>query len=217
MFTGIIQEVGKIESIKFHGSSAWLSIHAPMICQDAQLGDSICSNGVCLTVAQLSSPYFWADLSSETLNRSTLINAKVGDEVNLEPSLRPTDRMGGHIVNGHVDGVGYIESLTEDGESWKLVVHYPDTIARFIAEKGSLSVDGISLTVTDTDNERAGFAIVPFTIEHTNLRSKGSGDPVNLEVDVIARYIERLLTSPAEGRSTGLSWDKLRQYGYINE
>jgi len=216
MFTGIIQEVGKIVSIEFRGPSARLSIHAPIMCQDAQLGDSICCNGVCLTVSEQSSSHFWADLSSETLKRSTLVNAQAGDEVNLEPSLRPSDRMGGHIVSGHVDGVGQIDSLTEDGESWKLVIRFPENIARFVAEKGSLAVDGISLTVTDTDNERAGFAIVPFTINHTNLRSKGPGDPVNLEVDVIARYIERLLTSPSEGRSTGLSWEKLRQYGYIS-
>lgn len=215
MFTGIIQDVGVLESIQRTAKTARVQIYSPVISQEAQLGDSICTNGVCLTVSQKSDRHFWADLSGETLSRSTFANMQPKTELNLEQSLRPMDRMGGHIVGGHVDAIGTIASLEELGEFWNLEVLFPESVARFIAEKGSLSIDGISLTVTHVDDEKAGFAIVPFTIHHTNLRSLKPGDAVNLEVDMLARYVDRLLSFSDQPSEKGLSQQKLKEFGFL--
>lgn len=217
MFTGIIVEVGTVVQVENYGSTAQIRIHAPAILQDAQLGDSIAVNGTCLTVASIDGQTFTADISAETWNRTYFSDLFEGAKVNLEPSLHPTDKLGGHIVTGHVDGVGTIESIDEEGDFWKLGVRFPDSLARYIAVKGSLCVDGISLTVADIENDTAYFAIVPFTLRHTNLDKKKPGDFVNLEVDLIARYIERLLMDSGSIRQSGLTVEKLRQYGFIKE
>src|SRR5690606_7889604 len=175
MFTGIIQEVGKLLSITQGGKTAQADILAPRICRESRLGDSICTNGVCLTISRMTDTTFRADLSSETLQRSTFRDAQTGDALNLEPALRPIDRLGGHIVSGHVDGVGSILSLLEQGEFWDLVIEFPEALAPYIAEKGSLCVDGISLTLSRLEQNRASFALVPFTLENTNLRFRKPG------------------------------------------
>jgi len=214
MFTGIVREVGTFVNIVTQGQSARVTVRAPQICVDAELGDSICTNGVCLTASELSADSFIADVSSETLNRTALSTLQPGDPLNLEPALRPSDRLGGHIVSGHVDGVGTIETIAGEGEFWRVIVRFPRELERYIAVKGSLTVDGISLTVADLDGDRAGFALIPHTIQNTNLRIKRPGSTVNLEVDVLARYLERLLLAGPEERGSGLTAEKLQQYGY---
>lgn len=215
MFTGIIQEVGKLVDFRREGSTARLRIAAQVTCRDAQPGDSICTNGVCLTAEHIESGQFVAGLSSETLKRTTFADLAVGSALNIEPSLRPMDRMGGHIVAGHVDGIGEIVSLTEEGEFWNLVLSFPDNLARFIAEKGSVAIDGISLTVTYVEDLQAGIAVVPYTLQETNLAHQNARNRVNLEVDLLARYVDRLLQA---GRGSdghgGLTAEQLKRYGY---
>ncbi|MEW6234390.1 MAG: riboflavin synthase [Candidatus Omnitrophota bacterium] len=211
MFTGIVREVGKLAEVVQLGESARLRISAPMTAPESNLGDSICVNGVCLTVAALDEECFWADLSCETLTRTTFANAKAGALLNIEPSLRPTDKMGGHIVAGHVDAVGAIESLSVEGRLW---FRFPNRLAPYIAEKGSICIEGISLTVTEAGEDRAGAALIPHTIQNTNLRAKKPGDPINIEIDILARYIQRLLSMGAVELGSGLTAEKLRQYGF---
>ncbi len=217
MFTGIIQELGTILEIRQRGETASLHIRAPKICSDAQLGDSICVNGVCLTISFLDSETFTADLSTETLNRSTFLDLTTGDLVNLESALRPTDRMGGHIVAGHVDGIGTIDILEDQDEFSRLVVQFPPHLAPYIAEKGSITIDGISLTLANVEGNLASVALIPYTIQHTNLRSKQPGDAINLEVDILARYVERLLQFNEINSEKGLTMDKLEEYGFLKE
>jgi riboflavin synthase len=214
MFTGLIHEIGHIVAIETEGETAELLIHAPALCADAKMGDSIAVNGACLTVSYLDAEHFKADISSETLQRTTFIHAQPGDPVNLEPALRLSDRLGGHMVSGHIDGVGSIERIEDDGEFSRLMIRFPTELARYIAEKGSICIDGISLTVTTVDDHFAGLAIIPTTLHHTTLRYKNPGDTINIEVDLIARYIERLLTTREMQKSTGLTIEKLREYGY---
>ena len=217
MFTGIIQEVGILSNLLRQGSSAQVIITAPRISADAALGDSLCVNGTCLTVARRDGERFTADLSSETLQRTTFAFARAGDLVNVEPALRPMDRLGGHIVSGHVDDIGYIEEIRGEGEFWRLNVRFPARLAPYIAEKGSLAVEGVSLTVASVAGDTAGFAVIPFTLQNTNLRAKRTGDAVNLEVDLLARYVERLLSTGTAASGGGLSVGKLRKYGYLQE
>jgi len=211
MFTGIVREVGTLAEIVFQGDSAKLRISAPLTAPDSALGDSLCVNGVCLTISAMKEECFWADLSGETLARSTFSKAKVGALLNIEPSLRPTDKMGGHIVTGHVDAVGAIESFSMEGRLW---FRFPNRLAPFIAEKGSICIDGISLTVTEAGEDRAGAALIPHTIQNTNPHSKKPGDPINIEIDILARYVQRLLSMSAVNLGSELTAEKLRQYGF---
>lgn len=214
MFTGIIQETGLIQQVRHYGNSAEILIQAPLACEDAQVGDSICTNGVCLTAVSITGDTFQADVSQETLTRSTLQSIQPGEHVNIEPSLRPHDRMGGHIVSGHVDGVGSIVSMNDLGEFINITVQYPKPLAAYIAEKGSVSIDGISLTVTEVTGDTFGVALVPWTIQHTNLKYKNSGSQVNLEVDVIARYVQRMLQMGSSG--SGVTMDTLKEHGFVS-
>ncbi len=217
MFTGIVREVGRLIDVTRQGSTSRICIKAPQTCADAELGDSICSNGTCLTVSELNGEQFSADLSSETILRTTFQTAHPGTWINIEPALRPIDRMGGHIVTGHVDGIGTIECLEEDSAFWRMTIRFPTELTGFIAQKGSLCVDGVSLTVAALENNRAFFAIIPFTIQHTNLHTKHPGDSVNLEIDILARYVEQLLKIGDTPCGSGLSLETLRQYGFASE
>ena len=217
MFTGIIREVGTVVEWIDNGSTATIRIAAPEICAEMSQGDSICVNGTCLTVSEFDSGGFKADLSGETLNRTSFASIRQGDRVNLEPALRPLDRMGGHLVTGHVDGIGRIEILEEQGEFSRMTVRFPADLSRYIAEKGSLCIDGISLTVAAVNGDCVEVALIPFTLEHTHLRTKQPGDAVNLEVDILARYVERLMPFDRLSQGTGLTLEKLQQYGYSAE
>jgi riboflavin synthase len=200
MFTGIVEELGEIVAIEPLGDSARLAIRGPLVTEDAAHGASIAVNGVCLTVADLKEDVFTADVMKETLDRSSLGTVEPGSRVNLERPVRLADRLGGHLVQGHVDGVGEILSR-QPGEHWDVVeVSLPRALARYVVDKGSITVDGISLTVVEAAADRFTISLIPTTLALTTLGLKGPGDPVNLEVDVIAKYVERLTVArPADG------------------
>ncbi|UOD34340.1 riboflavin synthase [Deferribacteraceae bacterium V6Fe1] len=199
MFTGIIEELGKIKNLSIKGKDASICIEAHKVIEDTKIGDSIAVNGVCLTVVKLDKNIFWADLSFETLNKSSLKNLKPSNFVNLERALTLNTRLGGHLVSGHVDCVGKIAGIDRKGDSYELKVSYSKDIDRFIAIKGSVTLDGISLTVSDIKNNTLSVAVIPHTFENTNLKFKRAGDLINLEVDVIARYLEKLMNKSDYG------------------
>jgi riboflavin synthase len=212
MFTGIIEEIGSIRRLATVPSGARLEISAGKVLEDAKLGDSIAVNGVCLTVVAQGSDYFAADVSAETLRRTSLKAARVGGRVNLERPLTPSARLGGHIVQGHVDGTGEFIEARQAGEGWAVRVGFPPELGRYIVEKGSIAVDGISLTVAALAAQWFEIAIIPHTWRATNLSTLERGAPVNLEVDIIAKYVERLLAQPLA--ETGLTIEKLKELGY---
>ena len=194
MFTGIIQAVGRIADIDAGEQDIRLRIETGKLpLTDVALGDSIATSGVCLTVTELPGDGFWADVSPETLSLTSLGSKGVGDAVNLETSLTLSTPLGGHLVSGHVDGVGHIQQITEDARFWRVKVAAPDNLARYIAMKGSICVDGTSLTVNQVDGSVFELTIIPQTWEETVFSDYVAGSPVNLEVDVIARYLERLM------------------------
>ncbi len=194
MFTGIILAIGSVADIQARGGDYRLTINTGKLSlSDAQLGDSIAVNGVCLTAVELGEHYFVADVSNETLSRTSLKSLKLGTPVNLELALTPNTRMGGHIVSGHVDGLGKILEKTPDGRSIRLSFAVPDHLSRYIAEKGSITINGISLTVNSVSGNTFSVNIVPHTLQETTLGTSHPGDEVNLEVDILARYLERLL------------------------
>jgi riboflavin synthase len=196
MFTGIIEAAGKIDALDRRGSDARLRVslaEAPEIAAGTKLGDSIAVNGCCLTVAEFASDHFSADLSAETLGRTSLGEKKAGDMVNLERPLAAGARMGGHFVQGHVDGVGRVAKVVPEGESWWLSIEVPEQLRRYVVEKGSIAVDGISLTVARWHDGIAGIAVIPFTHTHTNVGAMRPGEAVNLEIDILAKYVENLL------------------------
>ncbi len=188
MFTGIVEEVGVIQELEKHR----LVVQASLVLDGLALGDSIAVSGACLTVVALAPGSFAVDLSQETLDRTNLGSLGAGHLVNLERALLPTSRMGGHIVQGHVDGTGAIVELGGSQEACVLRVAAPPSIARYIVEKGFIAVDGISLTVTGVIDTTFSVAVIPYTLKNTALRSKKSGDLVNLEADILAKYVERL-------------------------
>jgi riboflavin synthase len=196
MFTGIIENLGKIDALDAGAQGGRLRVNladAPAIATEMKLGDSIAVNGCCLTVADFGKNYFSADLSGETLARTSFSGKKPSDLVNLERPLAADARLGGHFVQGHVDGTGRVTRLTPEGENWWLGVRVPEELRRYVAEKGSIAVDGISLTVARWQDGAAEMAIVPFTYAHTNVQALAVGDPVNLECDILAKYVESLL------------------------
>ncbi|MDO4776716.1 MAG: riboflavin synthase [Cardiobacteriaceae bacterium] len=212
MFTGIIETTGTIAQLVPHGDDLTLHIRsATFDFSTCQLGDSIAVNGVCLTAIELGSDYFAADVSVETLSLTTLGTLQSGDSVNLERALTPATPLGGHLVSGHVDGIGELLSLQPDARSTRMVFRAPADIARYIAKKGSITVNGISLTVNDVEGDTFAVNIVPHTLERTTLGTIREGDAVNLEADLIARYLERLLEGRAE---SGLTLERLQALGY---
>ena len=214
MFTGIIEEVGKIAKIQKQGEFAVLTINGSKVLEDVQLGDSIAVNGVCLTVTTFGNDFFTADVMSETLNRTSLSEVQVGSPVNLERAMAANGRFGGHIVSGHIDGTGAVASITPaDNAVWYRINTSPK-IMRYIIEKGSITIDGISLTVVDCDESGFRVSIIPHTIANTNLGSKKVGSIVNLENDVIGKYVEKLLTPTSGSPKSNISEEFLRKTGF---
>lgn len=200
MFTGIVEAVGTLSAIMRKSDDAHVRIAAGGLdLSDVGLGDSIAVDGVCLTVSALVADGFEVDLSGETLARSTLGRRRIGDRVNLEKALALGQRLGGHLVSGHVDGVGRVRGREEEGRSVILTFEAPRQLTRYIAEKGSISVDGVSLTVNRVDGTRFSVNLIPHTLETTTLGMLRTGDDVNLEVDMVARYLERLIAGDAAG------------------
>jgi len=193
MFTGIVQCVGTIARREARGGDTRLWVDAASLdLADVAVGDSICVAGVCLTAVELQGTSFAADVSVETLSRTTLGALPIGAGVNLEKSLRLMDRLGGHLVSGHIDGVGTVTSITPEARSQRWTFELPPVLARYVAAKGSICIDGVSLTVNEVEANRFGVSLIPHTIAATTFRDKQVGDPVNIEVDLIARYVERL-------------------------
>ncbi|MFT6218221.1 MAG: riboflavin synthase [Cycloclasticus pugetii] len=202
MFTGIIEALGEIKRVEQQQGDVRLTVAtANLDLSDAQLGDSIAVNGVCLTAIELTKGQFVADVSNETLSATTMGNIKAGAVVNLECALQAQTRLGGHMVSGHVDGVGQVIERKSDARSVRFRFSMPKQLARYVAQKGSICIDGISLTVNSVDDSSFSVNIVPHTLEMTTLGQRTIGDSVNLEVDVIARYLERLMMGDAQDSS----------------
>jgi riboflavin synthase len=193
MFTGIIEETGQIVEIADAGQFRSIQVQGTSIFDDLRLGSSIAVNGVCLTVRSIRSNVFAAEMSRETLDRTSLGSLARGRIVNLERPMRADSRFGGHIVQGHVDGLGRIDKFDRQGDAWNLEIAYPASASRYLVEKGSIAVDGISLTVASLGSGVFSVAIIPHTFENTNLKMARTGDPVNLEFDVLAKYVENLI------------------------
>ena len=218
MFTGIIESLGKVESLQQIGGDVRVRIHTDLDMSDVHLGDSIATNGICLTVTDWGSNWYSADVSRESLSRTTLGQWKIGQAVNVEKAMLPTTRFGGHIVSGHVDAVGEITQVRQDARSLYFEVTAPVEIAKYLAEKGSVTVDGISLTINHLRGNILSLNLIPHTAERTNIGTWKTGTCVNLEVDVLARYIERLLLGdraaqvPTESK---ISMDFLAENGFL--
>lgn len=221
MFTGIIQSVGTIAALEAKGSDLRLRVRSGRLdLGDVQLGDSIAVNGVCLTAVALPGDGFWADVSGETLAHTTFEQLKVGQRVNLEKALTPTTRLGGHLVSGHVDGVGEIVERYSDGRSERFRIQAPAGLAKYIAGKGSIGIDGVSLTVNAVEGAIFSLNIVPHTLQETIIGEYHSGSRVNLEVDLIARYLERLLLGEQAAEGTpqsggGITLGFLAEHGFM--
>ncbi len=220
MFTGIIEAVGTLAALTPKGEDVTVAVKSPTLdLSDVKLGDSIATNGVCLTVIELMADGYKADLSLETIKRTGFAQYKVGDRVNLEKALTLSSRLGGHLVSGHVDGVGEITQIIKLGRAVEYWVKAPDELARYISEKGSITIDGISLTVNDVDGANFKLTIVPHTALETIIEEYTVGRKVNLEVDVIARYLERLMLGDkaAQSNSThqGITMDFLARNGFL--
>ena len=216
MFTGIIQTIGEIRNLEQRGGDLHLVVATGNLnMQEVALGDSIAVNGVCLTAVAFTADSFTADVSGETVSRTTLGKLAVGARVNLEMAMTPTTRLGGHLVSGHVDGVGEVKRRWSDGRSERFTIQAPNNLAKYIAEKGSVCVDGISLTVNAVKGSEFELNIVPHTLQATTMGEFQAGRAVNLEVDIIARYLERLLLAGDETASGGVTRSLLEERGFI--
>ncbi len=214
MFTGIIEEVGTVKTVQHSGSNSFIRIEAKKILEDIHLGDSIAVNGVCLTVTHFDSTTFQADVMNETLSRSSLGSLRNGSPVNLERAMAAGGRFGGHIVSGHIDGTGTVSDIRNDGIAvWYTVSAKPE-ILRYIVEKGSIAIDGISLTVAKVTDNSFSVSIIPHTASVTILGTKKTGDIVNLENDIVGKYVEKLM-KPADSPQSGLNMEMLAKNGFI--
>lgn len=211
MFTGIVEELGSVKALRRDAGAARLTISASAVLEGTVLGDSISVNGVCLTVVDLNKNEFSADVAVETLKVTNLGDVKIGMQVNLERALQLSARIGGHLVSGHVDAVGRIRERRVEGNGWRIFIDAPETVLRYVIKKGSIAIDGISLTVADVDKTGFSIAMIPHTAKLTTLGFKSAGDSVNLESDIIGKYVERLLSGRVEGN---VSLELLKQNGF---
>ncbi len=213
MFTGIIEELGNIGSLKKTREGARLNVNASIVTANIREGDSIAVNGVCLTALNVKPDSFSADVSGETLDRTTIGSLSEGSKVNLERAVTPSTRLGGHIVQGHVDQTGTFETAVSEGDFWTVRIAYPPEIGRYLIYKGSVSVEGISLTVAKLTDRYFEIAIIPKTWNSTNLSFLKTGDPVNLEADLIAKYVERMMLYGKKPEG-GITVEKLKKLGF---
>ncbi len=216
MFTGIIEAVGRIKKIEPVGGDMRLHVDVGSLdMSDVQLGDSIAVNGVCLTAIEFDNKHFAADVSNETITLTSLKDLAIASEVNLEKALLPTTRLGGHLVSGHVDGLGEVLSIKEESRSIQLIIKAPEELKRYIAMKGSICIDGTSLTVNKITNANFEINIVPHTQQQTIIKNYKPGTKVNLEVDLIARYLERLLMKQDDNTGEGVTLEALAKAGFV--
>ncbi len=215
MFTGLIQALGTIKKIDRQASSAQLHIRTELVKQDLELGESIAVNGVCLTVVSWDYESFAVDVSPETLERSTLGNLQSGQSVNLERALRLCDRLGGHLVSGHIDCIAMVRKRYDDGNVVRFEFAVGQDAMRYVVEKGSIAVDGISLTVNSVSADSFGVAVIPHSLAMTTLQQRREGAQVNIETDILGRYVEKLLGQGGKGESRGVSLDFLAKNGFL--
>lgn len=218
MFTGIIESVGTVQNLQNIGGDVRLTIQTALDMSDVHLGDSIATNGICLTVIEFGENWYAADVSRESLNRTTLGSWQLGQRVNVEKAMLPTTRFGGHIVSGHVDGLGEITLVRQDARSIYYEITAPVELAKYLAEKGSITVDGISLTINHLRGNILSLNLIPHTAERTNIGTWKTGVKVNLEVDVLARYIERLMLGDKAAQQqpqSNISMDFLEKNGFL--
>ncbi|RDC50016.1 riboflavin synthase [Acinetobacter sp. RIT592] len=217
MFTGIVEEIGTIKQIKNGLKSSKLIINCNKVLEKTEIGDSICTNGVCLTVTNINKGTFEADVMAETIRKSNLNTLKIGSKVNLERALSLSTRLGGHLVSGHIDGIGYIKDLKKEDSAIWITIKTSADILRYIVYKGSIAIDGISLTIAYVDDDVFKVSIIPHTLQQTILSSKNIGDSVNLECDMIGKYVEKLLgiTSPDKQQSNNINETFLKENGFI--
>jgi riboflavin synthase len=215
VFTGIIEHLATVDSVKLHADGGRLTIHAPIVASHLAIANSIAVNGCCLTVVSLDGERFSADLSSETLEKTSIGEWKPGTRVNLEQPMTAGKEFGGHFVLGHIDSIGRVARLDPEGENWWYGIEVPESFAKYIVAKGSIAIDGISLTVAGWNGRVAETAIIPFTYEHTNIRGKKIGDAVNLEGDILGKYVERYIEARSAAKpASKLSVEQLIQQGF---
>lgn len=216
MFTGLIESLGTVKELRKGGSSGQLTIAGPMARADLQLGESIAVNGACLTVISWTSDHFTLDVSPETFDRTTLGRLRARQQVNLERALRLSDRLGGHLVSGHIDCVAVLKRRAQDQNAVRMDFAAPDTAMRYIVEKGSVAIDGISLTVNSVDAEGFSVAVIPHSLDNTTLKNRREGEEVNIETDLIGRYVERFLSGKKSDHAEGgVSLDFLAKNGFL--
>lgn len=216
MFTGIIEELGKVVSLKRGSQAAVLTIEGNIIFDDLKLGDSVAVNGVCLTVSHMSGNIFQADVMNETFHRSSLGSLQKGDYVNLERAMAADGRFGGHMVAGHIDAVGELTGKKKDDNAVWFTIKVPPQVMRYCVEKGSIALDGISLTIAKIGEDTISVSMIPHTMEHTNFAAKKTGDWINLENDMVGKYVEKLLQTPKEKekKTSGITMETLLQAGF---
>jgi riboflavin synthase len=214
MFTGIIENKGRFLRVEYQGQKKRLTLELPMNLTEVQLGDSININGVCLTIVEKRGQTIQLDLSPETLQKTVLGGLKEGDKVNLERALRLTDRLGGHIVTGHIDGIGIIVEKRKEMDFLNFKIRIPKSISKYVVQKGSIAIDGISLTVNESQGEDIQLSLIPYTLEKTTLMDKKVGDQVNVESDVLGKYVEKLLDRE-DRKSKDATFSFLKEHGFI--
>ena len=218
MFTGLIERIGKIKNVQHIGGDIRLTVMIPEWTGECNLGDSVAVNGVCLTVTEIKNGSLSMDVSAESVSRTTLGSIKPGSPVNLERALRLSDRLGGHLVSGHVDGIGTVTKKETRHRSWLFRIEIPETLSRYVIEKGSVTVDGVSLTINACGKTFFEVNIIPETIKATTLLARNRGDRVNIETDLIGKYVEKMLTDrvppQTESKSSGIDMDTLITHGF---
>ncbi len=214
MFTGIIEEIGTIKQVLPGKSSIQLSVHCRKILQDAKPGDSIAVNGICLTVTKVGGDWFSADVMPETMRKTGLDKLNISDRVNLERALRLSDRLGGHIVTGHIDGIGILSSRVEEDNALWLTIEAPESILKYVAMKGSVALDGTSLTVASVNERHFSVSLIPTTADVTTLGVRKVGSSINIECDVVGKYVEKLLNPKANIPKGDITLDFLRDNGF---
>lgn len=214
MFTGIIEEIGKIEKIVPIAGGVTMQIRVERILDDIRINDSVCVEGVCLTVTKSDKNSFWVDAVGATLDKTTFNKAKADSMVNLERSVRLSDRLGGHLVQGHVNGIGTINEINKLGENYLVNILIPDDLEKYLIKEGSIAINGISLTIADLNSKEISLSIIPHTWKNTNLKDKKINDNVNVEIDILAKYVEKLLTNQHHKSEKNITESWLTELGY---
>jgi len=214
MFTGIVEEIGKIEKITPILGGFSLKINSSKIIEDLTVNDSVCIDGVCLTVTKKDNPFFFADAVGATLEKTTFRNLEVDDIVNLERSLKLSDRLGGHLVQGHVNGVGIISEIKKLGDNYLVKVVIPQELEKYLIKEGSISINGISLTIAELNKNEISISVIPHTWQNTNFKHKKVNDEVNIEIDILAKYVEKLLRGNDDNLNSNITESWLKKLGY---